>query len=524
MQPPKPPCRSKQLKKGAFFGKHLTAFVPFQTIMHSVTISKSQFLRGLQCPKSLWLNRYSPESRDQTDAAKEALFSSGNEAGKTARALYPGGEEILFNASDFGGMLKKTSDLLKGGCEVIYEASFSRGGIFVMADILVKKGSHWELFEVKSSTSVKEYQIQDTAVQWYVISQVLPLKEAAVIHINTGYTRKGALEPDKLFNTEYITDQVLFIQEEIPLKLGKMKDILSGPCPETEIGEHCSLPFVCDFYNHCRKDIPEPSVFSLTRLSGAEKYRLYRSGVATFKDIPGDYPLTETQKLQIHSTLTGEIFINKEVIKKFVKKINYPVHYLDFETYSEPVPSYDMQRPYQHIPFQYALYKENEDGILKKYEFLADDSGDPRLPFTEQLLRDLEPEGTIIAYSMSFEKSILRLVSQLYPSHRKSLDELPDRFEDLLEVFRGKGLYYPEFNGSFSIKSVLPAMFPDDPELRYNSLQVQNGQMAMETWGLLRSETDPDAKRMLRESLLRYCGLDAYAMVKIMRKLRELAD
>ena len=78
--------------------------------------------------------------------------------------------------------------------------------------------------------------------------------------------------------------------------------------------------------------------------------------------------------------------------------------------------------------------------------------------------------------------------------------------------------------GSFSIKKVLPALFPDDPELDYHNLdeQVQNGGDAMTIFPKMRHMT-PEEGKSAREALLNYCNLDTWAMVKVWQKLIEVS-
>ncbi len=69
---------------------------------------------------------------------------------------------------------------------------------------------------------------------------------------------------------------------------------------------------------------------------------------------------------------------------------------------------------------------------------------------------------------------------------KKQILSLTQRFVDLIIPFRNLGYYHKDFNGSFSIKSVLPAMFPNNPELNYHNLgSIQNGGDAMDTFASL---------------------------------------
>ncbi len=164
-----------------------------------MTLSKSQYIRGLQCHKSLWLYKNNPELRDAPDYAQESLFNTGHSVGELAKELFPNGVEVVFDASNFNGMISKTKELISNGTEVIYEATFSEEGIFAMADILVKYGDAWDMYEVKASTRVKDVHINDTAIQWYALSKVINLNHAYVMHINNQYVREGELNIEELF-------------------------------------------------------------------------------------------------------------------------------------------------------------------------------------------------------------------------------------------------------------------------------------------------------------------------------------
>ena len=154
-------------------------------------------------------------------------------------------------------------------------------------------------------------------------------------------------------------------------------------------------------------------------------------------------------------------------------------------------------------------------------EFLADECEDPREKLIISLLKDLEKEGSIVAYNMSFEKRVISNLAQKFPKYEKDLNNLIERFVDLIEPFRNLGVYHYNFNGSFSIKSVLPALFDDD-NLNYKNLGlIQNGGDAMDAFANLCYEKDENLKAQIKKDLLKYCELDTFAMVKLVEKLKE---
>lgn len=489
-----------------------------------MTLSKSQYIRGLQCHKSLWLYKHKPELRDTPDKTQESLFNNGYSVGEAAKELFAGGVEVEFYADDFGGMIAKTKELIQSGCKVIYEATFKENGIFAMADILVKNGDGWDMYEVKASTGVKEYHLNDASVQWYALSNSIKLNKAYIVHINNSYTREGKIDVNKLFNIADITDEVQNRQQLIPTHIEAMFSMLKADIPDIDIGTHCSDPNSCDFRGHCWSHIPSPCIFDLYRMNSAKKFEMYYQGIKSYEEIPSTFSLNATQRLQVDSYRSKEVHIDKSVIQNFLDKLVYPLNFFDFETFQNAIPRFDAQRPYMQIPFQYSLHILHKDGRLEHKEFLGDENVDPRESLIEQMLNDITQKGSIVAYNQAFEIGRIKELAEFKTGKKDELLPLIDRFVDLIVPFRAIGYYHPDFNGSFSIKSVLPAMFPNDAELNYKKLgSVQNGGDAMDTFANLYLLKDKSKREEIRKDLLAYCRLDTLAMVRILEKLIQIA-
>ena len=487
-----------------------------------MTLSKSQYIRGLQCHKSLWLYKNKSELRDAPDYTQESLFNTGYSVGELAKELFPNGVEIEFDADNFNGMISKTKELIANGTEVIYEATFSEDGIFAMADILVKNGDGWDMYEVKASTQVKDVHINDAAIQWYALSKVLNLNHAYVIHINNQYVRDRELNVEELFTVENVTDEVFEKQEEIEPQLLEMESMLKEGVPDIDIGVHCSDPYGCDFSSHCWKHIPKNnSVFDISYAVG-KQWKLYYQGILSIDDVPNDFHFGANATLQIKYHKSQEIKIDKPKIKAFLDTIEYPINFFDFETFQNAIPRFNMQRPYAQMPFQYSLHILHEDGTLEHKEFLGDENSDPRLPLAKQMLKDITPTGSIVAYSQGFEKGKIRNLAELFDELREDLLSLNERFVDIAHPFQHKHYYHPKFNGRYSIKIVLPTLFPDNDELDYKKLgSVQNGGDAMDTFANLYLLKDKSKIDEIKKDLLAYCHLDTLAMVRIWEKLHE---
>lgn len=217
--------------------------------------------------------------------------------------------------------------------------------------------------------------------------------------------------------------------------------------------------------------------------------------------------------------------IQPEKINEFLKKLNYPLYFLDFETMQPAIPPFNNSKPLQQIPFQYSLHwKETENGELKHSEFLGNSKDDPRRALAEQLCREIPKDACITAYNKKFECGRLEEMAEIFPDLHDHLIAISENIVDLIEPFRNGWVYYPAMNGSLSVKSVLPALFPDDETLNYQNLSgsVHNGSEAMNIYPSIGKMSIQETE-ITRKSLLEYCYLDTLTMVKIWEKLKEFS-
>jgi hypothetical protein len=344
------------------------------------------------------------------------------------------------------------------------------------------------------------------------------------VHLNTGYVRDGALDVRSLFTIDDVTEAVEDGQAAIERNLRQFEAALAGAEPEVPIGTQCNNPYECDFRPYCWRAVPFPSVLDLRKLNGNRKFEYYHRGIVTYEDARKHIDLNAVQSLQVDTALNHAVQVDAGALGDFLGDVRYPVSFLDFETFQDAIPRFDGQRPYQNMPFQYSLHIVHETGELEHKEFLADENADPRHELARRLLEDLPGEGTIFAYHQQFELGVIRDLARHCAEHDAPLMALTRRFKDLEIPFNKLMYYHPDFNGSFSIKSVLPALFPGDPELDYKSLAIQSGDAAMNVFPQLREIDDANEKAAIRDSLRAYCRLDTLAMVKIWEKLRQASS
>ena len=488
----------------------------------NIGLSKSKYCKGIQCPKILWMDAHMPE--EAADTGSQALFDNGNKVGDLARGYF-GSYELVEYSPDKKLMIEQTRNLIDSGADNIAEASFGFEGLFCAVDILHKNGDGWDIFEVKSSTSVKNVYIDDMAFQNYVLTKAgINVKHIYNMHINNQYVFHNEFDLKEYFKVVDCTDECKGKFEEVGAKIEVFRDyVRQEKEPEKPISEACDSPYTCTYKQYCWKSIESPSVFDVCNLRKAKQFQCYGSGIIEFSDLlKNNVKLNDKQRRQVETEVHNlPDHIDKEKIKDFLNTLRYPIYHLDFETYNPAIPEWEGCSPFAKIPFQYSLHIEHEDGRLEHKELLAKEGVDPRREVAERLCEDIPIGACSLAYNMSFEKGVIRQLTSLYADLADHLMDIHDNMKDLMIPFSEQFYYSRAMQGSYSIKYVLPALFPDDPELDYHNLSdVHRGDEASTVYANLINLPKEEVTK-LRESLLKYCELDTYAMVKILSRLRE---
>ena len=414
--------------------------------------------------------------------------------------------------------------------------------------------------------------IYDISVQRHIIENSLKQKnsfldkkiEYYLVVLNANYTFNGKYDCDnkplydldengealfKIYDMNDLSKLYLTqIEEEKQQILKREKYLTIGPkC----LGKHCEYKktTMCKFCKVCMKEVLQDGsileylkkqyAFSKPTKDNKKKYydvfELINQGFYKIDDVK-TYLNKKENLIQYDCYINNEIYIDKARMKEAIKKIKYPVYYLDFESYNCPLPRFKGEHPYTQSLFQYSLHVEKAlghcDCIQDHFEYLAKDHQDHRLELIESLIAhiDLTDGGTVIVYNKSFEKTRLKELSFIFKDKKDQLDKINDHIFDLLEVLRGsKELFSntsrdkPSFtyynnlmHGSFSIKKVLPLF----TNLTYTNLDVKNGTEAILTYGMLPFLTTKEYQEKY-VALRIYCRQDTWAMVEILKGIRE---
>jgi len=487
-------------------------------------LSKSRILSWRQCPKRLWLEIHHPELREDS-AATQASFAVGHQVGEIARRLYDpdgAGIELEPKAEGYDAAVARTAPLMAEP-RPIFEAGFAFDGVRAFADVMlpVTPGdpSAWRMVEVKSSTGIKDYYLDDVAVQAYVArSSGASLQAVALAHIDSSWTYPGDGDYRGLLVEEDLTRKAFGREPDVKSWIAGAQATASlAEVPVVGTGGQCTSPYECGFLAHCSAGEPQAEypVRWLPRIQKkALKALIEEDGVTDMREVP-DELLNEPQRRVKEYTLAGTRYFDAAGAASDLAGHGLPVYFLDFETVNFAVPIWKGTRPYQQIPFQFSVHRVTSENAVEHDVFLDLSGEDPREALARALLAACGDTGPVFAYNAGFEKKRIEELAQCFPPLSAELLAIRDRVVDLLPVAE-KRYYHPAQQGSWSIKAVLPTIAP---ELAYEHLEgVQDGGAAMTAYVEAIAPGVTDARKQeIRKQLLDYCAVDTLGLVVIWR-------
>jgi CRISPR/Cas system-associated exonuclease Cas4 (RecB family) len=542
-------------------------------------LSKSLLNNYRQCPRRLWLEMQDRAARKQGQAPlaqasysadAQKRFLDGHVIGRIAKARWPKGIDIEAQSWVEDNSGHKRRDLsyaqhlthmwLMQGVP-LFEATFSHSQLLVMADVMrpAQRGGKtvWQMIEVKSSTTRKDYHITDLATQVWVAQQCgVPVVGAALMLVNKGFTLQTAGDYTGLLDLHQdaeLHEQLREAIRQMPATLKGAHNTLAQAQEPTQHqpGAQCTSPYECPYLAHCtqadRSARPSKAVpirFYNDR-SGAKAQQLLDAGHTDLRKVPaktvaalwnGESDTHRVNQRLAQAVRTGQAVLDRAGAQAELQALRWPVQHLDFETISFVAPVWPGTRNGQQIPFQYSMHRQAQSGqVLAHSEFLDTSGQDPRRALAEQLVKDIDPRCTVLAWNDSFERAVIRDLADTFADLHKPLMRIHDQVQDLLPIVR-RHYFHPDMaaaeGSTFSIKTVLPCMVP---HLQYSQLNsVQNGGEAQLAYLLAAApkgaEKEPGQpitkaeREQARKDLLAYCGLDTEAMVEVLNFLKDKND
>ena len=429
---------------------------------------------------------HKPELKVETDAMRR-LFGVGHHVGAIARQQYPDG--ILIGSDDNLDRAIVETEAALYARRPVFEATFEHEDVLIRADVMVPddESGGWHMVEVKSTASAKPYHVPDVATQlWVARAFGVRVERASVRHIDRSFVLPPSLDAPigaamtgkpgdyrGLFTDTDVTSDVEGLLPTLPATVADARATLEAAEPDVRPGDHCTSPQECPFQAYC-----------------------------------GAAPRVPRRKF--------EPFHDAEGAARTMDEWAWPRYFLDFETIGHTVPVWVGTRPFEQAPFQFSSHVMARDGSLTHRGFLDLTGDDPTRACAQALLETLGRDGSIVTYS-SFERKVIQTMARRCPDLAPQLQQLESSIVDLLPVVRGH-YYHDDLQGSYSIKSVLPALVPD---LSYTALDgVKDGLMAQAAYLEATSfETCDERRARIRQELTDYCSLDTIAMVSVAEAL-----
>ena len=352
---------------------------------------------------------------------------------------------------------------------------------------------------------------------------------------------------------------------------------------KVDVGKHCAWGenTECLFWSHCFQKLRGvPDTNSANKYMNSDqsfkacgiigKYQLINEGYYKLDDVPLDWLKNKKHLIQRDCYDNGTEYVDQEKMTYWFDQLEYPIYHFDFEGFPCPLPRFKGESPYRQSVFEFSLHIEREPGVCDKekdnFIFLNEEYfDDERKALAKAIVDHFEYnedgslKGTMLAQFTSYEKGRLEELAALYPEYSTKLLAIRDKSADLLHLLRNNEMYermyekkygkeeyekmkremkkgkstgienvdifnyyHKDLSGGYSIKKTLPVLVPS---LTYKGMDVGNGVQAyiayinydsdQPTFNTLRTKADR------REALKRYCQQDTWAMVKILRAVRE---
>ncbi|OGD95201.1 hypothetical protein A3A48_02105 [Candidatus Curtissbacteria bacterium RIFCSPLOWO2_01_FULL_37_9] len=489
-------------------------------------LSKSEYLLFLKHPAWLWLKKYANEKLPPVDDNLQAIFDAGNLFETYAEQLFPGILRLGFKSyEEYMSLPSRTKSALENGTQTIAQGGFEAKDIACISDIVVKVDDNtFDLYEIKSSTRVKPEHEHDLAFQVIVLNACgYRVRNVSVIHVNNKFVRDGEINAKKIASIVDVTKKVAKRVAETKVNIQKAFQVLELDQMPSLLPSHARPDALSDWleiYGNLA-DLSPHNIYSLSYPGIDRLKKLEELEIDSLSAIPDDFPLTDKQKFQVLATKLDKEIVEKEGIKKFLSKLNFPLYFLDYETLSSLIPYFNGYSPYQQVPFQYSFHiLDSPKAELRHVSYLHRGNSNPIRSLSKSLQKNIGKNGSVIVWNESFEKSCNALMGKLEPEFESFYETLNQRVVDLMLPFANNWYVHKDFGGSASIKNVLPVLVPD---LSYKTLGIQEGTTAQRLWmeAVLDGKHDGLEDKIFN-NLEEYCKLDTLAMVEIYKVLKDI--
>ena len=478
-------------------------------------ITKTDIKSYLQCPLKFYREFTNPSNVPKKDPYLQLLAKRGDKVGDIARECYPEGVMVYEEKMPIKDLCEKTKNQTS---TKLFEAGYLAKDLHVRVDMFIDR----EIIEVKSGSKLEDDYIEDAAIQLMVLNQA----GIQVDKVSVWYINKKCELPDltNLFIKEDVTERAKALIPSLENTVEQIRALLKkSESPNEDIGPRCDSPYECPFKKECyaNKGVPEISVLDIPR-AGKRAWEYYKQGIFELDKIDPT-PFTALQRRMIDAHVSGENFLNLKNLVDTLDSWKFPFYFLDFEAMEYDFPGFAKTFPGQMLPFQASIHvwKSLNSPIEKVSEYLHKDNTDPRSSMASFLVKHIPLKGTVIAYNAPFEVGKIKDLFKVSSEEEKAvLESLVTRFQDPLPLIRDS-YYHPGFKGSYSIKTVAPALLGN--EASYSHLEIQDGTAAVVAYKQYLLMKEGQEKDALETALLAYCDKDTFVLAGILKFLYNLA-
>jgi hypothetical protein len=464
-------------------------------------ISKTDFLYYLDCPLHFWALKHDHEPSIAPTAMDEFRMQQGQKVETLAREY-----------------LNQTVLIQYPSATLHWQQTYTHDRFLARTDTLIYDENEdcYDLFEIKSGTSVDKGDLYDVAFQMKVCAHSIRLRNLYLVHLNKEYRLQGTLNLAELFLCEDVTQPAAEIEPAIEQSMLAARQVLLQD--KSEGIDHCRKPDTCPFPDLCHPNLPEHPIYEISRLHRNKALQLEEMGVRAIIDIPSDFLLSDKQREYVEVVKTGQPYIDPDAIQEKLSALCYPLHFLDYETCNPAIPVFEGYKPNQHIVFQFSLHiLPAPDAEVEHHQFLHTEYSDPAPALLAKLSSIIQPQGSVIVWNKGFECSRHNEMAEIHSLYAAFLENANSRVFDLMEIFSQNLYIHSDFHGSASIKKVLPVLVP---ELSYNGMEIAKGDEAsIAWWQIVNGKLNEEEKEIKIANLLKYCQLDTMAMLEIFNRL-----
>ncbi len=468
-------------------------------------LTKTEYLRFLSCPNEFWLKMNLPLLFTVEETLEyQHLRQQGYEVERYVKMLerFQPNDDI---AVDFQRVFQ-TNELYARSDAVITD---STAGVI-------------DIYEIKAAASVKPEHLADVAFQKVTAEcSGMVVRNCHVITMNGEYVRDGSVDPEQLFIINDVTATIAEMIEDTVKQIALARSYADSE-PVPSLVDYCTdNKLNCRFIKLHFPGLPEYTVFDIAFLKNDKRRELLSQGIVAITDVPDDFPLSKKQRIQVDAAKSGETVIDREKIAERMNAWQFPLHFLDYETFAYAIPQFDGIKPFQQMCFQYSLHTIVEPGDEPKHaQFLSHGHDDPPRALAASLKEAMAHGiGTVLVWYESFEKTRNSEMAVMFPEYAEFFENINEKTYDLMKIFADKLYIHPDFKGRSSIKKVLPVLVP---ELRYTDLGIGDGMTATIKWfHAAKWDLPAEEREKIFVDLEAYCYQDTYAMVRIVEVLNE---